>query len=177
MKNRFLALVGLGCVVLLSSCGERAPSTGPGPTAIEASVNAGFRQRKHHRPPNLVRCRPQHPDIAWQRIGSGGGRIDIGSYSLTVPAGALSRRVFITARIRSGESVNVVEFQPAGLVFAKPALLTMTYSNCDVDEDVALRIAHVDDNYRILSYLETTLAGSNRLVGQLEHFSNYAVAW
>jgi hypothetical protein len=177
MKNRFLAVVGLGFFAVLSSCGERATSTGPAPTAIEASLNRGFHQRKHHRPPDLVRCRPQHPDIAVQRIGSSGGRIDVGPYSLTVPAGALSRRVFIVARIRSGESVNVVELQPDGLVFEKPALLSMTYSNCVVDDDDVLRIAHVDDNYRILSYLETTQGGSQRLLGQLEHFSNYAVAW
>jgi hypothetical protein len=179
-----LALLCLGFGVTMSSCGDRT-ATGPAPATIDASVVAGSPRHEplanqHHRhqvPNNLVTCRPQKPKIAMERIGPEGGRIKIGPYVLSVPAGALDQSVVISARIRGGESVRVVEFQPDGLVFDKPATLSMSYEHCQADDRDSLRIAVVDDVHQILYYLPTTRGHLHHLIGKVEHFTNYAVAW
>ncbi|HEV2672303.1 MAG TPA: hypothetical protein VGU74_14520, partial [Gemmatimonadales bacterium] len=77
-----------------------------------------------------------------------------------------------------GETVNVVEFKPKGLVFETSASLSMSYSNCEVEDTESPQIAVVDDAYQILYYLPSAQSESSQtVIGQVEHVTNYAVAW
>jgi hypothetical protein len=87
--------------------------------------------------------------------------------------------VSITMTAPTGLGVNAVKFQPEGLQFTAPAVLSMSYSNCSLLGNLLpKRIAYTDDNLNILSYL-LTLDNllSKRVTGKVNHFSDYVVAW
>jgi hypothetical protein len=117
-------------------------------------------------------------DSASAVIGEAGGVIRVGPHSLTVPAGALSAPVTITATIPSGPT-NRVRFQPEGLKFAVPAKVSISYANCSLlGILLPKQVAYVDANLGILDLLKSTdnlLA--RRVTGRIKHFSDYAVAW
>jgi len=126
----------------------------------------------------LLRCEPMPAVFVRQRIGPEGGTIEIGRHTLRIPAGALDQRVTISAYAPSAR-VNRVEFAPHGLEFARPAVLTMSYANCNtLGSLVPKRIAYIDEDLSILELLESLDNFRRREVSaRLEHFSEYAVAW
>ena len=126
----------------------------------------------------LLKCSPLPYDSETKTIGTAGGTITVGPHRLVIPSGALSQSVTITAVAPSGK-VNVVQFEPEGLQFAKPATLTMSYANCSLlNKLLPKRIAYVDDNLNILEYLlSLDLLNLKTVTGQVQHFSGYAVAW
>ena len=85
----------------------------------------------------------------------------------------------ITGQLVTGSGVNAVRFQPDGLRFQRSARLTMSYANCNLlGLLLPKRIAYVSDGLNILTYLlsiDNLL--SSKVTGQVDHFSNYAVAW
>lgn len=126
----------------------------------------------------LLKCTPL-PDVQNSAvIGPAGGTLQIGEYTLQVPAGALSQSVQITGE-QLPDTVNSVRFAPEGLQFVKPAKLTMTYANCSLlAGTLPKQIAYTTDNLQILNYLlslDNVL--SQTVTGQVNHFSRYAVAW
>jgi len=126
----------------------------------------------------LLRCTPL-PDVRSSAlIGPAGGSLQIGQYTLQVPAGALAQPVQISGE-QLPDTVNSVRFAPEGLQFARPATLTMTYANCNLlGRLLPKRIAYTSDNLQILSYLLSLDNLLSRTVkGQVNHFSRYAVAW
>lgn len=126
----------------------------------------------------LLRCTPL-PDVTSSAvIGPAGGRLQVGQYSLQVPAGALAQPVQISAE-QLPDTVNSVRFTPEGLRFARPAVLTMTYANCNLlGRILPKRIAYTSDNLQILTYLlSLDNLFSKTVTGQVNHFSRYAVAW
>jgi len=165
-----IALVVAGCTdrALMS-----APESGP-PTAPQASIIRDLLGGT-----GLLQCSNLSYATATQTIGSGGGTIRVGPHTLTVPLGALSSPVAITATLVTGRGVNAVRFQPEGLKFARSASLAMSYANCSLlGRLLPKRIAYVGDGLSILSYLlsiDNLLA--KQVTGRVDHFSNYAVAW
>jgi hypothetical protein len=126
----------------------------------------------------LLKCSPL-PDVRNSAlIGPAGGTLQIGQYSLRVPAGALEEPVRISGE-QLPDTVNSVRFAPEGLQFDRPATLTMTYANCSLlGRLLPKRIAYTTDRLQILSYLlslDNLL--SKYVTGQVNHFSRYAVAW
>ena len=160
------ALLGAAAVAMLS-CGEPAPLA---PRAPNPLLGLG--------PTGLLRCSPLAADSVTQTIGPDGGTLYVGPHSLMVPAGALDAPVSITA-VAPSDTVNQVRFQPAGLSFQRPASLSMSYANCDLlGSLLPKRIAYTTDLLVILDYLpsiDNLLA--QRVRGQLQHFSTYAIAW
>lgn len=128
----------------------------------------------------LLYCSPLPYDSTTQTIGSNGGTISVGPHTLTIPAGALSQNVAITAEAPS-DSVNSVRLLPEGLTFAvgKPARLTLSYSNCSLlGRLVPKRIAHTTDLLELLDLLPSIDdLWRQRVSAPLEHFSRYAVSW
>lgn len=126
----------------------------------------------------LLKCTPLPYVKSSALIGPAGGYLQIGQYSLRVPAGALSQSVQITGEELS-DTVNSVRFSPEGLQFVKPATLTMPYANCSLlGRILPKQIVYTTDNLQILSYLlslDNLL--SKTVTGQVNHFSRYAVAW
>lgn len=126
----------------------------------------------------LLKCSPLPPATSTATIGPMGGFLRVGPHTFTVPAGALSQNVTITASL-SADTINAITFKPEGLQFAKPASLTMSYANCNlVGILLPKQIAYTNDNYGILQLLlsvDNILA--RKVTGQVHHFSHYAVAW
>jgi hypothetical protein len=136
---------------------------------------------------SLVTCRPLPYDSVTQTVGPQGGEIEVGRNWLIIPRGALRGPVSITA-VAPSDTVAMVRFQPAGLRFETTTLLVTTYDNCRVPKSITPRIALVSNAFAVIEFLasgESMLPQQfakkhkvhRRVVGQLQHFSNYAVAW
>jgi hypothetical protein len=126
----------------------------------------------------LLQCTPMPTASATATIGPDGGTMVIGPHRFVVPAGALESPVTITA-VAPSDKVNRVVFQPSGLQFERSASLTMSYANCNLlGKLLPKRIAWVDDNLNILSYLlSLDNLFAKQVTGQVNHFTTYAVAW
>ena len=155
----------------LASCGDRTPA------AVDAPSNTISRDVAQS-VTGLLSCTPLATDSVTQVIGPSGGTITVGPHSFSVPAGALDSAVAITAVIPA-DVVNRVVFQPTGLTFRQPATLTMSYANCGIVGSVLpTQIAYVDNLLNILYYLPSGgNVQSQTLTAQVQHFSDYAVAW
>lgn len=201
--RRFLILLGLvaGAVSLVSSCREASPV---GIDARTATVPVGRGSPAGHdgddggdpaEPPDgenedgdsLVACRPLPYESVTQTIGPAGGAIEVRGNWLVVPSGALRAPVTITA-VAPSDTVAVVRFQPAGLQFKNGALLVLAYDNCRIPNRVTPRIALVSDAFHVVEFLTPVSVplddhqfkkahGKRQVIGELHHFSNYAVAW
>ena len=182
---RFLLVVPTVAAFAIAvwSCGPDNSPTGVAPTATPAvsgdlvgGVVGGVTNLAGNL--GLLKCTPLPYVKSTALIGSAGGSLQIGQYSLRVPAGALSQSVQITGEELS-DTVNSVRFSPEGLRFAKPATLTLTYANCSLLGIILPKqIAYTTDKLQILSFLvslDNVL--SKTVTGQVNHFSRYAVAW
>lgn len=134
--------------------------------------------RKQGGVPELLACAPQEYTAAAELIGPNGGSIKIGPHELRIPQGALDHEVVISAVAPVSTKVEV-ELQPEGLHFAVPARLKLSYSGCvQPPEWLRLFIVYLGDNDQIL---EVTVSrdkkGLKAVVGRLDHFSRYAIAW
>ena len=159
----------------LSSCSTldapTAPEPGPEASQLQVPIVGDLLK-------GLLACNRQPYARTVQVIGPLGGTIQVGKHRLTVPMGALTQWVTITAEAPS-DLVASVRFSPEGLRFSRPATVTLDYSSCPLGRLRLLkRVAYTTERLEILSYL---LSRDNlllmRVSGQLEHFSRYAVAW
>ena len=77
------------------------------------------------------------------------------------------------------DTVNHVHFEPEGLTFQTPASLTMSYANCNtLGVNIPKQIAYTDDLLVILEYLKSWDTKNAQTVrGEVNHFSEYAIAW
>jgi hypothetical protein len=201
--RRFLVLIGLlaGAAALVSSCREASPvgvdahartvlagrGTPAGDDGDDGDDPAEPPDAENEDSDSLVTCRPLAYDSATKTIGPAGGVIEVRHNWLVVPPGALSAPVSITA-IAPSDSVAMVRFKPEGLHFEKSTLLVLAYDNCRIPQRVTPRIALVTDAFQVIEFL-TPVSGSvdsqrfnklrarRQVIGQLQHFSNYAVAW
>jgi hypothetical protein len=176
-----LSALLFGAIILSASCSESSPTKPIAPPAAASpDLLGGLLQPVDGllQKLGLLTCRPLPTVWAQQTIGPLGGVIKIGPHSLLVPPGALGNSVTISAVAPSGK-VNAVQFEPAGLQFKHPALLTMSYSNCNILGSILPKhIAYTDDNLNILSYLlGIDNLFTQKVTGQLNHFSEYAMAW
>jgi hypothetical protein len=125
---------------------------------------------------HLLSCSPQPYATRTQVVGVNGGTILVGTHKLVIPAGALSRDYSIRAE-QVTYRVNSVRFSPEGLKFAKPAKLTLSYSNCSALL-VLKRVVYTDELLRILELIPSLDDLRTKTVtGDIRHFSRYAVAW
>jgi hypothetical protein len=126
---------------------------------------------------DLLRCEPRPYDAEAAIVGPDGGTLHVGEHQLVIPRGALTREELIIAEAPPSSLVDV-EFSPEGLTFGRPAELTLSYKGCDVPAGIDLVLAYVGWGNRILelppSQDRKDLSG---VVGEIEHFSQYAVAY
>lgn len=129
---------------------------------------------------NLSLHRCDSPDFGSvsKSIGPAGGVIQIGPHSLTVPAGALSKPVVITATAAAGKYVKV-DLEPHGLRFNSRVTLRLSYSHC-ASRPLLPTVVYVGGAGDLLSILElvpslSELSGE-RVTARLGHFSGYAIA-
>src|SRR2546428_12372176 len=199
--RRFLVPLGLlaGAAALVLSCRDASPV---GVVARPSVVLAG----RHTPDPgaddgtdvddggegsedgdSLVSCRPLPYDSVTRTIGPAGGFIEVRHNWLVVPRGALSAPVTITA-VAPSDTVAMVRFQPEGLRFQRTTLLVLAYDNCRIPKTVTPRIALVTDAFQVIEFLTPVNVppddnrfkkahARRQVIGELQHFSNYAVAW
>lgn len=174
---RFLtaALLTSALVVVSSSCGDRTPlGLGAGPQAELLGTLT-----KTVSDLTLLKCTPMPDAEASATIGPAGGVIQVGPHTLSIPAGALSDWVTITAEAPS-DTVNYVHFEPQGLQFSKKATLTMSYANCGLLSSLTPKeiVYTTDDLLTILDVLQSVDDPLNaKVTAKLKHFSEYAMAW
>lgn len=177
--SRFLLPALLGATVLVVlSCHEPSP-LGTGAADLAGTLSAPTAPIDSlAQLVGLLRCTPQPADSATAVIGPLGGTITAGANTFTVPEGALLDSVSITM-VAASDTVNRVHFEPEGLQFLQPASLTMSYANCDTFGSlIPKNIAWTTDLLVILDYLKSWDDHSAQTVtGQVNHFSEYAVAW
>ena len=173
------ALAVLVLVMLVApSCGEPpttpvAPAT-PALPAPDASLIGSLIGAT-----GLLQCSDLPSASSTPTIGIEGGTITAGPHTLVIPPGALRVPATITMTAPAGLGVNAVKFEPEGLQFARPATLSMSYSNCSLLGNLLpKRIAYTDDNLNVITYLLSldNLLGK-RVTGKVNHFSDYVVAW
>ena len=173
MKARRLIAPVLLLVVALA-CTDRNPISAPAVPAPDASLVGGLLGAT-----GLLKCSSLPYASQTKTIGPLGGTISAGPHTLVIPAGALTSPTAITMTAPTGLGVNAVKFAPEGLRFNAPAALTMSYANCSLlGKLLPKRIAYTDDNLNILSYLlslDNLL--SKYVTGQVNHFSDYVIAW
>jgi hypothetical protein len=125
---------------------------------------------------HLLSCSPQPYVSRTQVVGANGGTILVGTHKLVIPAGALSGDYTIRAE-QVTHRVNSVRFSPEGLKFAKPAKLTLSYSNCS-PLLLLKRVVYTDELLRILELIPSLdNLRTKTVTGDIRHFSRYAVAW
>ena len=166
-------LFGTATVVVLS-CGEPSPvGVAPPVPPRQALLGTSLLQGS-----GLLTCSPLAYDSVTATIGPDGGTIRVGPHALAVPAGALAVPTTITAVVPS-DTVNVVRFQPEGLQFDRAVDLTLSYANCNLVGSLAPKhIVYTTDALQILEYLSTVDdLFTQTVTGELQHFSDYAIAW
>ena len=159
--------VAIGCSADDQALGPTgAPEQAP-PSALVTSLVGNLR---------LLSCSPQQYAVTTRTIGAAGGVVTVGTHRLVIPAGALAGPVTIKAEQLTAR-VNSVRFSPEGLRFAKPATLTLSYSNCS-PLLVTKRVVYTDELLRILELLPSLDSFFSKSVSApIRHFSRYAVAW
>ncbi len=172
-RLRRAALCG-AALFILTSCGERSPvGVEPRPLAPNRDLIGDSLAL-----PGLLSCTPLAYDSTAQVVGFWGGVIHVGPHFLVIPFGALSTPTSITAVVRP-DTVDAVHFEPQGLQFNRPAYLLMSYANCNLLGLLAPKeIAYTSDSLDVLE-LEKSWDNPSALIvtGQIQHFSEYAVAW
>jgi hypothetical protein len=109
-------------------------------------------------------------------IGRAGGYIIVGDHGLYIYRNALSEDVAITAEQIEGQVISV-RFSPAGLRFAVPAVLWLSYKNCPKGKH-SKYIVYTDESLNILESLQSTdFNASSHISAVINHFSRYAVAY
>ena len=130
-----------------------------------------------NRPFDLLRCEPRPYNAEAAIIGPDGGTLHVGEHQLVIPKGALTREELIIAEAPTSSLVDV-EFSPEGLTFGHPAELTLSYKSCDVPADIELVLAYVGWGNRILELPPSQdRRDLSEVVGEIGHFSQYAVAY
>jgi hypothetical protein len=178
VRASFVGLI-VAAISFAFAC-DRSPTAPPTPFPLAAKSTT--------KPSGLLSC-GQSYDSVTQVIGPNGGSFAVGPHYLYIDSLALSTAVSITAVAPAG-TVRWVRFRPDGLVFQPTvdgwsALLYTNYTDCGVPTSDTLRVAQVTDSLSILGYVQTYVKarkkpwsqGTQYVVGLLQHFSNYAVAW
>jgi hypothetical protein len=188
----FAALIGAFALSLAACTADVAPSAPRAPDVIAASqptndllgleldlgeTVSGLGETVSGLLSSLTvfRCETPEYGTVTETVGRDGGLIKVGPHSLYIPPGALRESVSITATAKAGNQVKV-DFQPEGLRFRRPAVLTLSYAHCP-NLPLRPKIVYVNDLLSILELLPSLNDRSKgRVSGRLDHFSGYAFA-
>src|SRR4051812_19896638 len=170
--RKFAALALSAALLVVVACSAADDTAGPTPPSELQVGSALLSLADLH----LLSCSAQPYAVKTQTVGTAGGTIVIGTHRLMIPAGALAKPVQIKAEQVTGR-VNSVRFSPEGLKFAKPATLTLSYSNCS-PLLLLKRVVYTNELLSILELLPSVDDLRTRTVSaSIRHFSRYAVAW
>lgn len=156
-------------VVIAAGCSNLPSQPEPQGPAVRASLISDL---------GIASCPNPPKDNASQKVGPAGGTVQVGPHTLTIPAGALSKDVTITAKT-GAKNGNAIEFGPEGLRFNSYVRLTMDLSNCTGWGLLRLPlVVYTTDLLSILEAEPSVLDPKRKTVtGFITHFSQYAVAY
>jgi hypothetical protein len=210
MRKRLLGLVGfaLAATMVIAGCADRATAPAPASPAAgqpSRSLLGGLIGGVIGTVNNLLNivvqlvARPValQQDIVWSfdagPLGASSGNRTAG-LSIVIPPGALSQMVHITVTARAG-NVYDYHFEPEGLQFAKPVVLTQDVSNNSLlggllsgllggSSTSSIRGAYYsaptlqyDSNLKAtVNELEPTVSVPGYVTFQIKHFSGYVLA-
>jgi len=162
-------LLGAAAIAFAVACGEQASPTSPS-LAVAPPPPPPPKVQK------VAVCVIPKDVIISKRIGTAGGRIDLGQHdSFQVLPGALQNDTTITVRIPAGNQLRV-QFSPAGLQFRAPTVLTLNYSPCVTPTfDVNIVYLQADTVVEVIPSVDDPIAKT--VTGFVRHFSSYAVAY
>lgn len=124
----------------------------------------------------LVSCNVTTTHSASAEIGPAGGVLWVGPHRLYVPPKALTETVRISAVAPRGNYVQI-QFEPEGLEFQRPTMLSVSYRDCSLLSPWRLRVVYVNDNLEILEVLPTVTSILTRTANApVDHFSRYMLA-
>jgi hypothetical protein len=156
-------------VAAAAACGEHASPTSPSLAALAPPP----KPPKGH---TVATCNiPQDMNFSGT-FGLRGGKLDLGpGNSLQIPPGALLQPTLITAHIPKGTQAKV-QFQPEGLRFMAPVVLTASYSACVTPLfGVSISYLRADTVVEVEPSVSDPIA--KKVTAVLTHFSSYAVAY
>ena len=164
--------IAAGAFAAFLGCAERSPVAPPANTRQDLVEESLWRTL------SLLKCTPLPAESVTQEVGPEGGVIQVGPHTLTIPEGALSSTVSITA-VMPSDTVNRVNFEPEGLTFDEPVWLTLSYANCEgIGSWLPKRVVYTNPGLEILEILfSLNNPFAQRVTGRVTHFSDYAVAW
>lgn len=185
-KRRFASLLALAlAAVMLTSCAdEQAPTAPPAPPAMAPDPSllgdllGGVTGTVGNLANSLglVSCDVRTTYTGSAEIGPMGGVVWVGPHRLFVPPYALAQTVRITAVAPKGPYVQI-QFEPEGLQFRRPTLLSMSYAECSLLSPFRLKIVYVNDRLEILEVLPTLTSVLTRTANApVDHFSRYMLA-
>ncbi len=158
-----VVLAAFACERSPTSVPQRLTSTGP---FISPSSEG-----------SLLSCPTLPYDSVTQVIGPAGGSISVGPHRLLIPPGAVYKdEVSITAVLPMGAGVSTVDLRPSGYRFKTPVYLSMSYATCQ-ESPLSKQVAYTVGGKVVEKRPSVDDAQSQTVTGQLDHFSNYAVAW
>jgi len=173
-RPRYFLHTLLGVTIAAAGCSSSEPSApqqqDPQPTpvySLSGSLSA-----------TLLQCSPQTALSVTKTIGPNGGELWLGKHYLVVPKGALTQKVTITGEVVTG-TTNSVRFYPEGLQLGSGTKLYLSYANCfGIGMLLPKKVVYVSELLSLLEILNTVDLSSKQLaVGDLRHFSRYAVAY
>jgi hypothetical protein len=182
-----------GVAILVAACDAGGPeavapsSRTPASVGVAAAANAQARSANSE----LLGLLPLSPDSSSlyvctadsvtrtgsANIGVLGGKITFGGNTLIVPPGAVLRNTTITATAPGDGHLSAV-FQPEGLHFLVPPVLTLSYRQCASPPASTAKIVYLQSLLgELLEILPTTLdLNQHSISAPIWHFSVYAVA-
>ncbi|HEX4469614.1 MAG TPA: hypothetical protein VH080_08765 [Gemmatimonadaceae bacterium] len=208
MRKRLLGLVGVALVAsaVIAGCADRAPSAPLSPAATQPSNSLlggliGGVLGTVGKLLNIVVTLVTRPttlqqDVVWSFDAGPGGTVSANrtaGLSITVPPGALSQTTHITVTVKAGNVYNY-QFQPEGLQFAVPVVVTQDVSNNSLigsllggllgSNKVAKGAYYSAPTLQYdpktgqatVNELEPTITGAGLVSFQIKHFSGYTIA-
>ena len=125
----------------------------------------------------LLRCPPQRYEGKTAIVGPAGGTLWIGDHVLLIPKNALAQEELIVAEAMPTSLVEL-KFQPEGLLFQQPAKLSLSYKGCEIPTGFDMRLAYLGTGNEVLELPPSWDWKSYwRILGEIRHFSRYAVAY
>ena len=156
---------------LLGGVGEVLGGTVGGVVDLAGGVVSGVLKIS-----GLLTCQEQQYAVTYQTVGSQGGTIRVGKHTLVIPRGALRHNVRIKAEQMRGPT-NSVRFSPEGFQFQRPAVLSLSYKNCE-NVEVPKAVVYTTEQLKVLEILRSLDVLRLRIIAApIDHFSRYAVAY
>lgn len=208
MRKRLLGFVGVALIAsaVIAGCTDRAPSAPLSPAAAQPSNSLlggllGGVIGTVGKLLNIVVTLVTRPttlqqDIVWSFYAGPGGTVSANrtaGLSITVPPGALSQTTKITVTVKAGNVYNY-QFQPEGLQFAVPVVVTQDISDNSLLGSLLGGLLGSNKTAKGAYYsaptlqydpktgqatvneIEPTISGSGFLSFSIKHFSGYVVA-